>query len=174
MGHRRVSPRSKTTTYFVALGNSTIINAGISRTSICARNFLALQLTVNGGFLPWHGFGEVQNQYGINRWRRGPCWSVFFEVREVLSQMIERLRKIWRRQGSASMVLAGSAPLGGCARVGFEQTKTPVMVSGVILMSKEGVPAETIVKIVRLEICLSSDSSAVSLLARSRCRRSCH
>jgi hypothetical protein len=63
--------------------------------------------------------------------------------------MIERLKKIWRRQGSASMVLAGSAPLGGCARVGFEQTKTPVMVSEVILMSKEGVPAETIVKKMR-------------------------
>ena len=63
--------------------------------------------------------------------------------------MIERLKKIWRRQGSASLFLAGSAPLGGCARVGFEQTKTPVTVSEVIRMSEEGVPAETIVKKMR-------------------------
>jgi hypothetical protein len=103
----------------------------------------------NGGFLPWHEFGELLNQNVPTRLRRECRSSPFFEVREVLSQMIERLKKIWRRQGSASMVLAGSAPLGGCARVGFEQTKTPVMVSEVILMSKEGVPAETIVKKMR-------------------------
>lgn len=65
------------------------------------------------------------------------------------SQMIERLKKYWRRQISLSMVLAGSALLGGCARVGFEQAKTPVMVSEVILMSKEGMPAEIIVKKMR-------------------------
>ena len=61
----------------------------------------------------------------------------------MLAQMIQRFKKKWRRQGSASMFLAGSALLGGCA--GFEQTKPPVMVSEVILMSKEGMPAETIV-----------------------------
>ena len=61
----------------------------------------------------------------------------------MLAQMIQRFKKIWRRQGSASMFLAGGALLGGCA--GFEQTKPPVMVSEVILMSQEGVPAETIV-----------------------------
>ena len=67
----------------------------------------------------------------------------------MLAQMIQRFKKIWHGQGSASLFLAGSAPLGGCARVGFEQTKTPVMVSEVILMSKEGVPAETIVEKMR-------------------------
>ena len=61
----------------------------------------------------------------------------------MLAQMIQRFKKIWRRQGSASMFLAGSALLGGGA--GFEQTKPPVMVSEVILMSQEVVPAETIV-----------------------------
>ena len=45
------------------------------------------------------------------------------------------------------MFLAGSALLGGCA--GFEQTKPPVMVSEVILMSKENVPAEIIVNKMR-------------------------
>jgi len=67
----------------------------------------------------------------------------------MFAQMMQRFKKILQRQGSASMVLDGSAPLGGCARVGFEETKTPVMVSEVILMSKEGVPAETIVKKMR-------------------------
>ena len=53
----------------------------------------------------------------------------------MLAQMVQRFKKIWRRQGSASMFLAGGALLGGGA--GFEQTKPPVMVSEVILMSKE-------------------------------------
>ena len=64
----------------------------------------------------------------------------------MFAQMMQRFKKILQRQGSASTFLVGSAPLGGCARVEFEQTKTAVMVSEVILMSKEGVPAETIVK----------------------------
>jgi len=72
--------RSKTSTYFVALGNSMIINAGISRTLICARNFLVLQLTFNGGFLLWHGFGELLNQNVPTRLCRESRSSPFFEV----------------------------------------------------------------------------------------------
>jgi hypothetical protein len=67
----------------------------------------------------------------------------------MLTEMIQRVKKIWHRQGSASMFLDGSALLGGCASMGFEQTKTLVMVSEVILMSNEGFPAETIVKKMR-------------------------
>ena len=67
----------------------------------------------------------------------------------MFAQMMQRFKKILQRQGSASMFLVGSALLGGCARVGFEQAKTPVMVSEVIRMSEEGVPAETIVKKMR-------------------------
>ena len=67
----------------------------------------------------------------------------------MLSQMIERLKKHWRRRISLSMVLAGSAQLSGCAALGVDQSKQPVMVSEVIQMSKENVPAETIVNKMR-------------------------
>ena len=36
----------------------------------------------------------------------------------MLAQMIQRFKKIWRGQGLASMFLAGSALLGGCAVLG--------------------------------------------------------
>ena len=67
----------------------------------------------------------------------------------MLSQMIERLKKHWRRRISLSMVLAGSALLSGCAALGVDQSEQPVMVSEVIRMSKENVPAEIIVNKMR-------------------------
>jgi hypothetical protein len=67
----------------------------------------------------------------------------------MLSQLIERLKKNWRRRMSVSMVLAGGALLSGCAALGVDQSEQPVMVSEVIRMSKENVPAETIVNKMR-------------------------
>jgi hypothetical protein len=67
----------------------------------------------------------------------------------MLSQLIERLKKTWRRRISLSMVLAGSALLSGCAALGVDQSEQPVMVSEVIRMSKENIPAETIVNKMR-------------------------
>jgi hypothetical protein len=46
-----------------------------------------------------------------------------FEVKEMLSWVIERTKKLWQRRSSLPMVLAGSALLNGCAALGFEQTK---------------------------------------------------
>ena len=67
----------------------------------------------------------------------------------MLSQLIARLKKTWRRRISLSMVLAGSALLNGCAVLGVDPSEQPVMVSEVIRMSKENVPAETIVNKMR-------------------------
>ena len=67
----------------------------------------------------------------------------------MLSQLIERLKKTWRRRMSLSMVLAGSALLTGCAALGVDPSEQPVMVSEVIRMSNENVPAETIVNKMR-------------------------
>jgi len=67
----------------------------------------------------------------------------------MLSQLIERLKKTWRRRMSLSMVLAGSALLNGCAALGVDPSEQPVMVSEVIRMSNENVPAETIVNKMR-------------------------
>ena len=67
----------------------------------------------------------------------------------MLSQLIERLKKTWRRQMSVSMLLTGSALLSGCAALGVDQSEQPVMVSEVIRMSKENVPAENIVNKMR-------------------------
>jgi len=67
----------------------------------------------------------------------------------MLSQLIERLKKTWRRRMSLSMVLAGSALLTGCAALGVDPSEQPVMVSEVIRMSKENVPSETIVNKMR-------------------------
>jgi hypothetical protein len=47
------------------------------------------------------------------------------------------------------MALAGSALLSGCAALGVNQSEQPVMVSEVIRMSKENVPAEIIVNKMR-------------------------
>lgn len=67
----------------------------------------------------------------------------------MLSQLIKRLKKTWRRRMSLSMVLAGSALLTGCAALGVDPSEQPVMVSEVIRMSNENVPAETIVNKMR-------------------------
>jgi hypothetical protein len=67
----------------------------------------------------------------------------------MLSQMIERLKKNWRRRISLSMVLAGSALLSGCAALGVDQSEHPVTVSEVIQMTQEGLPAEAIVEKMR-------------------------
>ena len=74
---------------------------------------------------------------------------VFFEVKEMLSPIIQRLKRIWHSLGPLSMVLAGSALLSGCAALGFGQSKPPITVSEVVQMSKENVPAETIVNKMR-------------------------
>jgi hypothetical protein len=67
----------------------------------------------------------------------------------MLTDMIQGFKKIWHGQGSASIFLAGSALLGGCATLGFGQNKPPVLVSEVVRMSEEGIPPETIVKKMR-------------------------
>jgi hypothetical protein len=67
----------------------------------------------------------------------------------MFARMMQRFKKIWQRQGSASMFLAGSALLGGCAPLGFGQSKAPVTASDVVRMSEEGLPPETIVKKMR-------------------------
>ena len=67
----------------------------------------------------------------------------------MLSQLIERLKNNWRRRMSVTMVLAGGALLSGCAALGVDQSEQPVMVSEVIRMSRENVPAETIVNKMR-------------------------
>jgi len=65
-----------------------------------------------------------------------------------MSPIIQRLKRIWHSLGPLSMVLAVSALLSGCSTLGFE-TKPPVTVSEVVQMSKENVPAETIVNKMR-------------------------
>jgi hypothetical protein len=63
----------------------------------------------------------------------------------MLSQMVRRFRKILRRRGSASILLAGSSLLGGCATLGLKQTKPPITVNEIIQMTQEAIPVETIV-----------------------------
>jgi hypothetical protein len=67
----------------------------------------------------------------------------------MFAQMMQRFKKKLQRQRSASMFLVGSALLGGCATLGFEQNKRPVTVSEVVRMSEEGLPPETIVNKMR-------------------------
>jgi hypothetical protein len=71
-----------------------------------------------------------------------------FEVEEMLSQMIDRLKKRCRRM-SLSMVLAGGALLSGGGALGFDQTEQRVTVSEVVRMSEQRVPAETILNKMR-------------------------
>ena len=54
-----------------------------------------------------------------------------------------------QRRGSALILLAGSGLLGGCAALGFEQSKPPVTVSEVIQMTQESLPTETIIERMR-------------------------
>jgi hypothetical protein len=63
----------------------------------------------------------------------------------MLSWVFERINKLWKRRSSLSMIVAGSALLNGCATLGFDPTKPPVTVGEVIQLSKEDVPAETII-----------------------------
>jgi hypothetical protein len=79
----------------------------------------------------------------------------------MLSQMIERLKKVCCRRISLSMVLASGALLSGCDALGFDQTEQPVTVSEVVRMSEESVPAETIVNKMR-------DSEAVYRLSAAQ------
>jgi hypothetical protein len=102
---------------------------------------------LNGGFWSWHEFGELLNQNVPKRLCRASR-ARLFEVEEMLSQMIERLKKRCR-QRSLSMVLAGGALLSGGGALGFDQTEQPVTVSEVVRMSEENVPAETIVNKMR-------------------------
>src|SRR5882672_10404753 len=59
-------------------------------------------------------------------------------------EMIKTFKKLSQRQGLALIFLICVTLLSGCAALGFKQPE-PVTVSQVIEMSKEGVPAETIV-----------------------------
>ena len=63
----------------------------------------------------------------------------------MLVRTMGRLQFLWGRGRAASMFLLGSGLLSGCATLGFEEAKPPVMVSEVIRMTNEGVPAENIV-----------------------------
>src|ERR1043166_191083 len=67
----------------------------------------------------------------------------------MLMQMMRRFRKILPRLGSTSTLLAASALFGGCSTLGVEPSKAPVMVSEVIKMTQEGIPADTIVEKMR-------------------------
>jgi hypothetical protein len=67
----------------------------------------------------------------------------------MLSRVIGRIKKLWQRRRSLSMALAGGALLNGCAALGTDSVKPPVTISEVIQMSKENVPADTIVNRMR-------------------------
>jgi hypothetical protein len=62
--------------------------------------------------------------------------------------MIKTFKKLSQRKGLALIFLTGVTLLSGCAALGFKQPE-PVTVGQVIQMSKEGVPAETIVEKMR-------------------------
>ena len=62
--------------------------------------------------------------------------------------MIETFKKLSQRQGLGLIFLICVTLLSGCAALGFKQPE-PVTVGQVIEMSKEGVPAETIVRKMR-------------------------
>jgi hypothetical protein len=61
--------------------------------------------------------------------------------------MITIFKKPWQKQGRALMLLTCITLLSGCAMVA--PSKPPVTVGEVIQMSKEGVPAETIISKMR-------------------------
>jgi uncharacterized membrane protein YgcG len=59
-------------------------------------------------------------------------------------RMITTLASLWWRQRPTLILLIWITLLGGCASLGVAQSTPPVTVSEVIQMSKQGVPAETI------------------------------
>jgi Fe2+ or Zn2+ uptake regulation protein len=63
----------------------------------------------------------------------------------MLPKILRAFKKILQSGGSASLFLAGSGLLSGCATLGLEPTKPPVTVSEVVQMTQEGAPAETII-----------------------------
>jgi hypothetical protein len=63
-------------------------------------------------------------------------------------KLIRIFKKLSQRQGRALILLTCITLLGGCATLGFKQAE-PVTVGEVIEMSKEGVPAQTIVQKMR-------------------------
>jgi hypothetical protein len=76
--------------------------------------------------------------------RRLVVFNVLFERRE----MMKTFKKLSQKQGPALIFLTCVTLLSGCAALGFKQPE-PVTVGQVIEMSKEGVPAEAIVKKMR-------------------------
>jgi hypothetical protein len=76
--------------------------------------------------------------------RRKMVFNLLLERRE----MIKTFKKLSQRQGLALIFLTWVTLLSGCAALGFKQPE-PVTVDQVIEMSKEGVPAEAIVKKMR-------------------------
>jgi hypothetical protein len=66
------------------------------------------------------------------------------EVRDMSVRMMTILASLLRRQSSTLLLLICMTLLGGCATLGVEQSTPPVTVSEVIQMSKQGVPADTI------------------------------
>lgn len=59
-------------------------------------------------------------------------------------RMMRTLASLSRRQSPILILLTCITLLGGCASLGVEQSTPPVTVSDVIQLSKQGVPAETI------------------------------
>jgi hypothetical protein len=76
--------------------------------------------------------------------RRKLVFNVLFERKD----MIKTFKKLSQRQGLALIFLTCVTLFSGCATLGFKQPE-PVTVGQVIEMSKEGVPAETIVRKMR-------------------------
>jgi hypothetical protein len=76
--------------------------------------------------------------------RRKLVFNVLFERKD----MIKTFKKLSQRQGLALIFLTCVTLFSGCAALGFKQPE-PVTVGQVIEMSKEGVPAETIVRKMR-------------------------
>ena len=77
-----------------------------------------------------------------------PVLSPFFEVNNVVSA--DRTTK--KNLAPPNIVIDGfgrQRPVNGCAVLGIDPSEQPVMVSEVIRMSKENVPAETIVNKMR-------------------------
>ena len=71
------------------------------------------------------------------------------KVRQMPIHVIKRFTRLSRRETPPLILLVCLALSVGCATLGSQQTKPPVTVSEVIQMSKEGIPAETIIEKMR-------------------------